>query len=322
MRDRVDGVTEVINIEEVVERRVTPAARRPDELFAAAEAGTGRPRPGCCRSSSAAVRAPARSGGCPPRCAGDAYTIGLTGAPGAGKSTLTSALIAHLRAAGRRGRRAGRRPVVAVHRRGHPRRPGAHAGPRHRPRRVHPLDGHPRPPRRAVAGDAGGDPPARRARAPLDHRRDRRRRPGRGRGRRQGRHDGRRRQPRVGRQRAGQQGRPDGGRRRLRHQQGRPARRRARPGATCEQMLELSGEGAALANAGWSVPIVPTVGARGEGVAALWDAVDRPPRPRHGDRACWSAAAASASARSCARSSPAASSSGPARSAPASAGTR
>ena len=38
-------------------------------------------------------------------------------------------------------------------------------------------------------------------------------------------------------------------------------------------MLELSGEGAALANAGWSVPIVPTVAARAEGIAALWDAV-------------------------------------------------
>jgi LAO/AO transport system kinase len=31
--------------------------------------------------------------------AGDAYTVGLTGAPGAGKSTLTSAIVGHLRAA-------------------------------------------------------------------------------------------------------------------------------------------------------------------------------------------------------------------------------
>ena len=31
---------------------------------------------------------------------GDAYTIGMTGAPGAGKSTLTSAVVGHLRAAG------------------------------------------------------------------------------------------------------------------------------------------------------------------------------------------------------------------------------
>jgi LAO/AO transport system kinase len=40
-----------------------------------------------------------------------------------------------------------------------------------------------------------------------------------------------------------------------------------------EQMLELSGEGAALANAGWNVPIIPTVGARSGGIATLWDAV-------------------------------------------------
>ena len=33
--------------------------------------------------------------------AGDAYTVGLTGAPGAGKSTLTSAVVAQLRAGGR-----------------------------------------------------------------------------------------------------------------------------------------------------------------------------------------------------------------------------
>jgi LAO/AO transport system kinase len=32
--------------------------------------------------------------------AGDAYTVGLTGAPGAGKSTLTSAVVGHLRAGG------------------------------------------------------------------------------------------------------------------------------------------------------------------------------------------------------------------------------
>ena len=98
-----------------------------------------------------------------------------------------------------RGRRAGDRPVVAVHRRGDPRRPGAHAGPRHRPRRVHPLDGHPRPPRRAVAGRARGGAAARRRRSTVDPRRDRRRRPGRGRDRRQGRHHRGGRQPRLGR---------------------------------------------------------------------------------------------------------------------------
>jgi LAO/AO transport system kinase len=34
---------------------------------------------------------------------GDGYSVGITGAPGAGKSTLTSALIGHLRGAGRNG---------------------------------------------------------------------------------------------------------------------------------------------------------------------------------------------------------------------------
>ena len=63
--------------------------------------------------------------------------VGLTGAPGAGKSTLTERAG---RPAPRRGRRrprrgAGRRPVVAVLGRRHPRRPGPHERPRPRPRR-------------------------------------------------------------------------------------------------------------------------------------------------------------------------------------------
>ena len=75
-------------------------------------------------------------------------------------------------------------PSTPVHRRRHPRRPGAHAGARHRRRRVHPLDGHPRPPRRARAAPrrrrcACSTPPA-----AVGPRRDRRRRPGRGRDRR------------------------------------------------------------------------------------------------------------------------------------------
>ena len=58
---------------------------------------TGRRPPACCRSSSEGAT-PARDVG---RIAhaqsGEAYTVGLTGAPGSGKSTLTSALISHLR---------------------------------------------------------------------------------------------------------------------------------------------------------------------------------------------------------------------------------
>ncbi len=90
--------------------------------------------------------------------AGAAYTVGITGAPGAGKSTLTDRLISRGPATGPRrsrpGGRAGRRPVVAVLGRRHPRRPGPDAGPRHRRRGLHPLDGHPRPPGRPGPGRA------------------------------------------------------------------------------------------------------------------------------------------------------------------------
>jgi LAO/AO transport system kinase len=73
--------------------------RRPDELFAAASDGD--------RSATARLLSLIEQGGegardvgrlAAPR-AGAAYTVGITGAPGSGKSTLTSALIAHLRAA-------------------------------------------------------------------------------------------------------------------------------------------------------------------------------------------------------------------------------
>ena len=73
---------------------------RPDELFAAASDGD--------RSATARLLSLIERGGegardvgrlAAPR-AGAAYTVGITGAPGSGKSTLTSALIAHLRARG------------------------------------------------------------------------------------------------------------------------------------------------------------------------------------------------------------------------------
>jgi LAO/AO transport system kinase len=76
------------------------AARPPAELFTAAGAGD--------RAAKARLLSLIERGGEPARevgrlaapLAGGAYTIGLTGAPGAGKSTLTSALIAHLRGLG------------------------------------------------------------------------------------------------------------------------------------------------------------------------------------------------------------------------------
>jgi LAO/AO transport system kinase len=71
--------------------------RQPDELFAAASEGD--------RSATARLLSLIERGGegardvgrlAAPR-AGAAYTVGITGAPGSGKSTLTSVLIAHLR---------------------------------------------------------------------------------------------------------------------------------------------------------------------------------------------------------------------------------
>jgi LAO/AO transport system kinase len=75
-------------------------ARSPGDLFAAATEGD--------RSAKARLLSLIERGGdaarevgrlAAPR-SGGAYTIGLTGAPGAGKSTLTSALVSHLRALG------------------------------------------------------------------------------------------------------------------------------------------------------------------------------------------------------------------------------
>ncbi|HEY5663993.1 MAG TPA: methylmalonyl Co-A mutase-associated GTPase MeaB [Ilumatobacter sp.] len=69
----------------------------PDELFAAARSGD--------RGAVARLLSLIERGGAPGRLvgrlahphSGAAYTVGVTGAPGAGKSTLTSATIAHLR---------------------------------------------------------------------------------------------------------------------------------------------------------------------------------------------------------------------------------
>lgn len=79
------------------ERRGAPQQRSPDALFRAAVDGD--------RTAKARLLSLVERGGAEARAigrlaapaAGQAYTVGLTGAPGAGKSTLSSALIAHLR---------------------------------------------------------------------------------------------------------------------------------------------------------------------------------------------------------------------------------
>jgi LAO/AO transport system kinase len=77
---------------------VSARQRSPDELFDAARTGD--------RAAIARLLSFIERGGQSARevgrivfpRSGEAYTVGLTGAPGAGKSTLTSALIGHVRA--------------------------------------------------------------------------------------------------------------------------------------------------------------------------------------------------------------------------------
>jgi len=79
-----------------------PRTQDPDELYAAARAGD--------RLSLARLLSLVERGGPPARAVGrlvhadggGAATVGITGAPGAGKSTLTSALVTRMRAAGER----------------------------------------------------------------------------------------------------------------------------------------------------------------------------------------------------------------------------
>ena len=76
---------------------------------------------------------------------GRAWRVGVTGPPGAGKSTMIGALAGHLRRAGEVGRRGERRPDEPVHARRRARGPDPARRPLPGPRRVHPLDGQPRP---------------------------------------------------------------------------------------------------------------------------------------------------------------------------------
>ena len=114
---------------------------------------------------------------------GQARVIGLTGAPGVGKSTITGGAGGRLPGARAAGGRARGRPHVPVQRRGPARRPGADAGSRHR-RGVFIRSMASRgPPRRAVLGDPAGAAGAGRGRLRRRPGRDRRGGPGRGRDR-------------------------------------------------------------------------------------------------------------------------------------------
>ncbi len=112
---------------------------------------------------------------------GRAYLVGVTGPPGAGKSTLVDRLIVRAAQGWTHGRRGRRRSDQPVQRRRDPRRSGAHAGARRRQRRVHPQHGDARPSGRAGARDERGGAGARRRGQGRRPDRDRRRRPGRSR---------------------------------------------------------------------------------------------------------------------------------------------
>src|SRR5881628_276461 len=105
---------------------------------------------------------------------GRAQIVGVTGAPGSGKSTLVRSLALVARA---RGRTVG---VVAVLGRRDPQRPDPHERPGPRSRRLHPLDGDARRAGRSVSRRGGRRRPHGRRRTKPRLRRDRRRRAGRG----------------------------------------------------------------------------------------------------------------------------------------------
>ena len=156
---------------------------------------------------------------------GNAYAVGITGPPGVGKSSLISALVRHVRAAGVDGRRRLRRPVEPVLEGRAARRPHPSRRPLPRPRRVHPLDGHARPSRRSRRGDLAGAARPRRGRQGSRLPRDGRRGAERGGGDRHRRHRRARAHARLGRLGAGVEGGDHGDPRRDRDQQdGSPGR--------------------------------------------------------------------------------------------------
>ena len=106
------------------------------------------------------------------RSLGRARRIGITGPPGAGKSTLVERLVTAYRQRGSPGGGRGRRSHQPLHRRRPPRRPHPHGIRGARRGRLHPLHGKPRVARRARHHHARGVRPARRRRLRPDPGRD------------------------------------------------------------------------------------------------------------------------------------------------------
>lgn len=214
---------------------------------------------------------------------GNAYVIGLTGPPGVGKSTTTSALVGAYRRQGRMGGGARGRPVLAVLRRGAARGPGPDVGPRVRRRGLHPVDGDPRASRWPRLGRAAGDPGTGRRRVRRDPGGDRRGRPVRGRDRGAGRHQCGAARARDGRRYPGREGGHPGDRRRVRGEQGRPGRG-GRDGPGAEPHARARGGPAArgLASADRADRRVP-----GEGIDEVVAALEKHKGWMDG-RGCWS----------------------------------
>ena len=193
-------------------------------------------------------------------------TLGVTGPPGAGKSTLVERVDGRLRARARRRHRR-RRSVEPVLRRRRARRPHPDAEPLSRPGGVHPQPERARQ-RGGLARATRDGAVARRVRQGSRDRRDRRRRPERAR-RHAGGADGRRRAGAgSGRHRARHEGRIARDRRHLRGQQGRPRRREAHQDRARD-------DAATPSRRPWAVPVLLTDASRERGIPELVVAIDK-----------------------------------------------